>query len=106
MTRELKIDKRFKEYLRSASDLCDGVHYVYQFANNYGASIIKHNGSYGHENDLWELGLIKYDENDYQIWHLVYDEDRFTDVIGYLTDKDVEELLDYIMNYKGDTYEI
>ena len=64
----------FEEYLVEREDSptmnCNfeeapGVRYVFRFENNYGASVVKHLGSYGYDEDLWELAVIrfgKYDE--------------------------------------------
>ena len=68
-----------------------GVQYVFRFENNYGASIIKHLGSYGYEENLWELGVIRFDEDDE--YDLTYDTPITDDVEGYLTDEDVRNLL-------------
>ncbi len=71
----------------------NGVSYKFRFENRYGASVIKHNYSYGHENDLWELAVIYWYDDD---WDLVYDTDITADVEGYLTDEDVRNLLQRI----------
>jgi hypothetical protein len=65
------------------------VNYYINFPNGYGASLIKHPGSYGFEVNLWELAVIKKgtDGN----WHLYYDTPITDDVIGYLT---VEKAID------------
>jgi hypothetical protein len=39
-----------------------GVQKEYRFDNGYGASVIQHNYSYGNEQGLWELAVIKWDE--------------------------------------------
>lgn len=75
-----------------------GIHYVFKFGNQYGASVIKHYVSYGHEQDLWELAVIKF--NYENAWHLNYDTEITDDVIGYLTDEEVRELLKKISELK------
>ena len=65
----------------------DGVQYIFRFDNNYGASVVKFTHTYGYESDLWELAVIKFDENgDYD---LVYDTPVADDVVGHLTDGEV-----------------
>ncbi len=67
-----------------------GVQYLFSFPyNHYGASVIKHPGSYGYEGDQWELAVL------YE-GHLTYDTEITQDVVGYLTDEDVVELLERI----------
>ena len=68
----------------------DGVQYVFKFENNYGASVVKRWGSYGFNKDLWELAVIYWNDDE---WHITYDTDITSDVIGYLTNAEVDELL-------------
>lgn len=84
------VKKDYDEFLR-------GVHYVFRFENGYGASVIKHSGSYGNEDDLWELAVIMfYDKYDDNSWDLTYETPITNDVIGWLTDEQVEEYLQKI----------
>lgn len=72
-------------------DLGDGVQYIFKFTNNYGASVVKRPGSYGFNNDLWELAVIRwYDDEE---WYITYDTEITSDVIGDLTNAEVDELL-------------
>lgn len=65
----------------------------FRFENNYGASVIKHYGSYGYEEDLFELAVLFYkDENDKK-GDLTYNTPITDDVLGYLTNDEVLELL-------------
>lgn len=66
----------------------------------YGASIIKKRGSYGHENNLFELG-VTYQTDDGQPPHLCYNTPITNDVIGDLTDSDVVSLLHLISKLDG-----
>ena len=71
-----------------------GIHYFFDFKNGWGASVIKFYGSYGYEQDLWELAVLKNKE-------LHYDNPVANgDVCGYLTDKEVNRLLRQIENFK------
>lgn len=81
----------FENNLIKRVECFGGVQYLFKFENNFGASVIKHNGSYGHYNDLWELAVIRFYRNDE--WNLTYDTDITDDVIGYLSDERVQELL-------------
>ena len=60
--------------------------WCFKFNNGYGASVVKHYGSYGFEDDLFELAVIKFDGDD---WKLTYETPITNDVIGYLTNNDV-----------------
>lgn len=89
--------EEFKDYLLKRKPLFDGVQYLFRFPNNYGASIVKHLGSYGSSRDLWELAVIYFDGDE---WDLAYDTEITGNVEGYLTDQDVIELLRRIQALK------
>ena len=84
----------FEKCLIKIHEIFGGIQYIFRFENDYGASVIKHGGSYGRELDLWELAVIKFDNNDE--WHLNYDTEITDDVIGSLTDDEVRDLLTQI----------
>ena len=64
---------------------------LYRFeGNNYGASVIQGSFTYGYKEGLWELAVIKFNGED---WHLCMDTPITDDVIGYLTEKQVQDLL-------------
>lgn len=64
---------------------------IYRFGNEYGASVICNDISYGHEEGLWELAVIKWNNEDK--WSLCYDTEITNDVIGYLNEDEVDKLL-------------
>jgi hypothetical protein len=70
-----------------------GVQKLYRFPNNYGASVIQHTFSYGHEQALWELGVLRFNGPD---WHLDFDTPITTNVIGHCSLREIEILLDEI----------
>ena len=59
----------------------------FRFKNGYGASVIKHYGSYGYEDDLFELAVIKFNKGNN--WELCYTTPITSDVIGHLSNNDV-----------------
>ncbi len=70
----------------------DYVRYVVSFKNSeYGVSIIKNYGSYGYDDDQWEIGLLK-DGKLYDKLHR--DFHLGDDVIGWLTDEEVKEWIE------------
>lgn len=85
----------FEQHLVTRRPCNGGVQYMFKFENGYGASVIKHDFSYGNDTDHWELAVIKWTE-DGSYWDLCYDTDITDDVIGGLTDKAVRELLQEI----------
>jgi hypothetical protein len=68
-----------------------GIQAVVKFENNYGASIVRHNGSYGSKQGLYELAVTEYDEDGH--WSICYDTPLTDDVLGYLTEDDVTNYL-------------
>lgn len=78
----------------------EGIRYRFQFDNKFGASVIKHSFSYGNEDDLWELAVLK--ERDDGTWVLCDDTDISADVIGCLTDDEVREYLKQISELNED----
>ena len=77
------------EYLIETNKHMDGIQKVYQFPNGYGASVIKHKGSYGYDKGLWELAVLHEGE-------LCYDTEITGDVIGHLNDPEVDNILGQI----------
>lgn len=84
----------FEQNLIEKKSLYGGVQYLFRFANRYGASVVKHDGSYGSQLDLWELAVIYFD--DHNEWKIDYDTAVTSDVEGYLKDEDVRNLLKQI----------
>lgn len=69
----------------------DGEQKLYRFDNNYGASVVRHSFSYGSEEGLWELAVLIFDTG--ANWNLTYDTPVTSDVLGHLTNDDVEATL-------------
>lgn len=70
-----------------------GVQRLYRFENGYGASVVRGYGSYGVDGGFWELAVIRLTgagEND---WDLCYDTPITDDVLGWLTERKVDEVL-------------
>lgn len=72
--------------------------YIYKFDNGYGASVVCQRGfgrilTYGSEEKPWELAVLKYNGEDSD---LCYETEITDDVLGYLTDEDVENYLKQI----------
>lgn len=69
-----------------------GTQVVHRFENNFGASVVRHNFSYGGDEGLFELAVLTFasEENDYE---LTYDTEITDDVVGHLTEEDVQLLL-------------
>ena len=86
--------ERFREYLKDTNYVNGGVQHKYAFPNGYGASVVKHDFSYGGKQGLWELAVLDFtidEEGD-----LCYTSGITDDVIGHLSWKNVEEFLSEI----------
>jgi len=73
-----------------------GIQKLYMFENGYGASVIKTSISYGHEEHLWELAVLTFNNLDIDDYTLTYDTYITDDVIGYLNNNKVQETLNKI----------
>lgn len=73
--------------------LNDGNQRVYKFDNGQGASVVRHSFSYGHEDGLYEVAVVKFDGDEFG---LDYTTPITDDVLGHLSDDEVIELLDQI----------
>jgi len=64
-----------------------GVQHVWRFGNGRGASVVRHDGSYGHEDGLWELAVLD------RAGSLDYSTPVTSDVEGWLTPAEVRRYL-------------
>jgi len=76
-------------YLTSAKPENGGIALRFAFPNGYGASVIRHDYSYGHEEGLWELAVLLNDE-------IAYNTSITNDILGSLTEGEVQEILEKI----------
>lgn len=92
--------KPFKEFHEDGYSF-ERNQWIFKFDNGYGASVIFHKmgsivATYGTEENPFELGVLcNFTEDGYE---LCYDTPITDDVIGYLTEKEVEEYLEKIEN--------
>ena len=84
--------KNFKEL--PSRPINNGIQYIFKADNGYGASIVQHDFSYGGKKGLWELAVIKYDEDGE--WDICYNTSITSDVLGYLSEDDVTDYLTQI----------
>ncbi|MBR8351220.1 hypothetical protein KDX21_11635 [Burkholderia cenocepacia] len=70
-----------------------GVQKIYRFENGFGASVVQHEFSYGGDRGEWELAVIKFNGDS---WNLTYGTEITDDVIGNLAWNEVEDLLSRI----------
>ncbi|HEJ2443633.1 hypothetical protein [Burkholderia multivorans] len=70
-----------------------GTQKLYRFENGFGASVVQHAYSYGRDAGQWELAVIRFDGDE---WDLEYGTEITDDVIGRLDWDEVEDLLSRI----------
>ena len=74
----------------------NGVQKLYRFDNGYGASVVRFCHSYGGMRGLWEVAVIRYEGQGIFEYELNYDTPITDDVLGYLTEDEVNQVLDQI----------
>lgn len=80
--------KTFKDLeFRPHPNHMGGVQAIAEFDNGFGASIVQTPYTYGGKDGLYELAVLNTDG------HLTYDTPITNDVLGYLTEQDVTEVL-------------
>jgi hypothetical protein len=71
----------------------DGIAARHFFPNGYGVSVVQFPGSYGYEEGLYEVAILKgLEEN----WEICYDTLITDDVIGYQSVEDIDNLLSQV----------
>jgi hypothetical protein len=89
----MKIKMKFSDLDFQPHSIGTGVQAIQFFDNGYGVSVVKFYGSYGYEQGLYELAVLKGVDEDYQI---CYDTPITDDVLGYQTPEEIEQLLEKV----------
>ena len=71
---------------------------IYRFPNGYGASVVMGPYTYGGSKGLWELAVIRFFGSGPDDFNLVYETPITDDVLGYLTEAEVDNYLKRIEN--------
>ena len=71
----------------------DGVHARCFFPNGYGISVVRFPGSYGFENDLYEVAILKGTPDSYE---LCYNTPITEDVLGHRDEIDINNILEEV----------
>jgi len=91
-----------------------GTQKIWRFENGFGASVVRFSilnligrkekiGSYGIDKGLWELAVIKFKGKKILDHKICYTTKITDDVIGHLTEDEVEKILKRISKLKGKT---
>lgn len=73
--------------------LRNGIQRLYAFENGRGASVVRNEFSYGRARGLWELAVLKFQGKGLLDYGLDYSTPITDDVLGHLTEAEVDELL-------------
>jgi hypothetical protein len=94
--------KTFKDLEFKQHKHRDGLHAILMFKNNYGISVVRFknmfNDGYASHTDnenQWEIAVFKGDNENYEI---TYETPITDDVIGYLSEEEVTEVMLKIQN--------
>lgn len=71
----------------------DGVQAKHFFSNGYGVSVVRFPGSYGYQDDLYEVAVI---QGNYDSFELCYDTPITDDVLGHRDEIDIENILEEV----------
>jgi hypothetical protein len=80
--------------IHTEKDLHNGTQVVHKFENNYGASVVRHDFSYGRESGLFEIAVVLFDSDG--DWSINYETPITDDVVGHLSQKEVDDILKLI----------
>lgn len=75
---------------------------LYRFSNGFGASVIRGEFTYGHDEGLWELAVLKFTDGDKYVLAYPKEVCPDEDVVGWLNDEQVDNMLVQIANLQGD----
>ena len=87
--------ERFDSFYKTLNK--DSYSHRFKFENGYGASVIKHYGSYGFEKDLFELAVLFFEDED-SYGRITYNTSVTNDVLGFLNNEQVLGYLEKIKN--------
>jgi hypothetical protein len=92
----MKTIKDYNQYIIDFNSINNGMQLVFKFDNLFGLSIVCHSFSYGNNDGLFEVAVIKFTSNDE--WNLTYNTDITDDVLGYQSKEDVLSLIERVMS--------
>jgi hypothetical protein len=75
----------------------DGVQAKHFFPNGYGVSVVRFPGSYGFQDGLYEVAIIKVTDDE-DGFELCYDTPITDDVLGHRDETDIENILEEVQS--------
>jgi hypothetical protein len=84
---------KFTELNFEPHKIKDGVQAKHFFSNGYGVSVVRFPGSYGFEDDLYEVAILQGTEDN---WNITYDTPITDDVLGHRDEQDINIILEEV----------
>ena len=98
----MDVDNPLFRNCTTVNSIHDGIQRIYHFDNGYGASVVCHSASYGGQKGLYELAVITWPdpivEHNYNYFRIAHVPEiiKTDSVVGWLTENEVEALLEKI----------
>lgn len=86
-------DLKFKEHPNVPGE--KSIHALQFFPNGYGVSVVRFPGSYGYENGLYEVAILRGTEDNYD---LCYDTPITDDILGHREEEDIENIIQEVQS--------
>lgn len=80
----------------SKRELHGGHKWTFRFQNDFGASVIRHSFSYGHEDGRFELAVLRFRSDNESDSMIIYTTPITNNVLGCLSEEDVLSTLERI----------
>lgn len=88
--------KDYNKYIIDINAYHKGMQVVFQFDNGYGLSVVSHSFSYGNDDELFEIGVIKFDDSG--MYELTYETPITGDVLGHQSKEDLINVIEQAIN--------
>lgn len=95
------MSETFEDRDRTPHSRIGGIQRLWRFENGYGASVVQNVISYGYEQGLWELAVLRYSGPGEIDSYLDYSTPITDDVIGHLTEDGIAVLIEKIRNLEN-----
>lgn len=88
----MKTIKDYNKYITGIRAFNKGMGVVFRFDNGYGLSVVCHSYSYGTNEELFEIAVLKFTSDDN--WRLCYDTPITGYVLGHQSDEDLIDVIE------------
>jgi hypothetical protein len=88
--------KDYNKYIIDINAYHKGMQVVFQFDNGYGLSVVSHAFSYGNDDELFEIGVLKFHPDG--TYDLTYETPIYGDVLGHQSKEDLLKVIEQAIN--------